>query len=482
MSELIFLSAIDMLGLFRSGQLSPVEVVSAMIAQIEEKDPSVNAIVERMWDEALRAARDSEDRYARGADIRPLEGIPVAAKAQQAIAGRKWTEGSLVYAERIAEHTHPLLERVLDSGGIIHARTASSEFCCVPFTHSRLWGITRNPWNLQLSPGGSSGGSSAALAAGMTTLATGSDTGGSIRSPAAFTGVVGLKPSYGRVPAMPPANLDTYCQDGPMGRSVGDCALLFNVISGSHPIDVVSLRPKLQLPNPFESVAGMTLALAVNLGDWTVDAEIVANTLAVGARLRDAGATVDEIEVGWTRTEVNAIADAHFGKYGASVIVDAAQAAEDLLSPYSLAFARRTQQASQSSLFDDFARESRIYSRAAELFNRYDALICPTIATTAFVAGEDYLTKPISVGGLQLESYSDVNMTRVFNILNRCPVLAVPSGWSTIGLPTGVQIAGRPYDEITVFRVGAAIEGGDRIVDFSTRRPNTARDPATPPA
>ena len=159
------------------------------------------------------------------------------------------TEGSL----HPRETPSPATRRRASSGsstpaGIIHARSATPEFCCAAITDSRLWGVTRNPWNLEYSPGGSSGGSAAALAAGMASLATGSDIGGSIRIPSSFCGVVGFKPPYGRVPQDPPFNLDHYCHDGPMARTVDDCRLLENVMAGPHRDDIVSLRPKLTIP------------------------------------------------------------------------------------------------------------------------------------------------------------------------------------------------------------------------------------------
>ena len=160
--------------------------------------------------------------------------------------------------------------------------------------------MTRNPWNPKFSPGGSSGGSGAALAAGSTTLATGSDIGGSIRIPSSFCGVTGFKPPYGRVPEVPPFNLDHYCHEGPLARTVADCALLENVIAGPHPSDIVSLRPKLEIPEVLGSAAGLKIALSPDLGCYPVDANVAANTLAAADRLRDAGAQVDEVTLPWT--------------------------------------------------------------------------------------------------------------------------------------------------------------------------------------
>jgi Asp-tRNA(Asn)/Glu-tRNA(Gln) amidotransferase A subunit family amidase len=202
----------------------------------------------------------------------------------------------------------------------VHARTTTPEFCCAPVTWTKLWGVTRNPWNLAYSPGGSSGGSAAALAAGTATLATGSDIGGSIRIPSSFCGVTGFKPPYGRVPEVPPFNLDHYCHEGPMARSVADCALLENVIAGPHPSDVVSLRPKLEIPFPLEPVAGLRIALSPDLGCFTVDPDVAANTLAAAERLRDAGAVVTEVSLPWRRADIARAARIHFGMiFGPSV-------------------------------------------------------------------------------------------------------------------------------------------------------------------
>src|SRR5690348_2712744 len=253
MTDLHYLSATDALRLFRSRELSPVELLDSVIARSEEVEPSVNALCHRFFDEARAQARDAEARYmARGEAPRPLEGIPTAIKEEEEVAGQPWTQGSLIYKDTIAEHSSPFAQRILDSGAIVHARTTAPEFSCAGFTHSRLWGVTRNPWNPAYGVGGSSGGSGAALAAGTTTLASGSDIGGSIRIPASFNGVVGFKPPYGRVPCDPPFNLDTYCHCGPLARTVADCALYENVLAGPDPSDITTLRPKYELPDAFE--------------------------------------------------------------------------------------------------------------------------------------------------------------------------------------------------------------------------------------
>jgi len=201
MTDLHYLSATEALRLFRSRELSPVELLDAVIARAEAVEPVVNALCHTFSDEARAAAREAEARYAgRGEPPRALEGIPLAIKEEEAIAGQPWTQGSLLYKDLVADYTSAFGQRMLDSGAIVHARSTAPEFSCAGFTHSKLHGVTRNPWNPGFGVGGSSGGSGAALAAGTTTLASGSDIGGSIRIPASFNGVVGFKPPYGRVP------------------------------------------------------------------------------------------------------------------------------------------------------------------------------------------------------------------------------------------------------------------------------------------
>ena len=179
----------------------------------------------------------------------------------------------------------------------MHARGATPEFSSAAFTHSRLYGITRNPWNTDYSPGGSTGGGAAALAAGSAMLATGSDIGGSIRIPATFSGVVGFKPPYGRVPVEPPFNLDHFCHDGPLARTVSDCALLQNVIAGPHPSDPVALRPKLRIPAELGGIEGWRIAYSLDLG-YRVGPEVRAGVIEAVEGLREAGAIVEEVAVG----------------------------------------------------------------------------------------------------------------------------------------------------------------------------------------
>jgi Asp-tRNA(Asn)/Glu-tRNA(Gln) amidotransferase A subunit family amidase len=196
-TDLSYLPATEALARFRTRELSPVELMEAVIARAEQIEPEVNAFCFTYYDRALEQAKAAERIYATDPDAaRPLEGLPVALKDEVEIAGEPATMASLVYQDAIAEQTTPVGERILDSGGIIHARTTTPEFSCAGFTHSKIYGVTRNPWNLHYGVGGSSGGSGASLAAGTSTLASGSDIGGSIRIPASFNGVVGFKPPY----------------------------------------------------------------------------------------------------------------------------------------------------------------------------------------------------------------------------------------------------------------------------------------------
>src|SRR4051794_62112 len=197
--ELHYLSATEALDLFRARKLSPVELMEAVIARAEHVEPSVNALGVRFFEEALAAAEEAERRYAQGSgeDLRPLEGVPIAIKEEMPVRGQRTTQGSLVYADNVSDHSAVVAQRVLDAGAIIHARSNAPEFSCAGFTHSRLWGTTRNPWNLDYSPGGSSGGSAASLAAGTTTLAPAPELGGSIRLPPPRHGGLGLHATVG---------------------------------------------------------------------------------------------------------------------------------------------------------------------------------------------------------------------------------------------------------------------------------------------
>jgi amidase len=473
MTELHYMSATDALRAFRARTLSPVELLEAVIARADKVDDTVNALCHRFDERALEQARQAEARYmGKGDAPRPLEGIPMGVKEEEAVAGEPWTQGSLIYEHEIAKHNSPFAERILESGAIIHARTTAPEFSCAGFTHSRLWGVTRNPWNPEFAVGGSSGGSGAALAAGTATLASGSDIGGSIRIPASFNGVVGFKPPYGRVPQDPPFNYDIFCHVGPMARTVADCAVFENAISGAHPRDHVSVRHRVELPEQLDPIKGLRVAVSVDLGDWPVDDEIVTNTIQTADALRGCGAIVDVVDLSVPRALVLRAANIHFNLiFAASVDAEVARH-RDVMCDYALDFATRSRaEAAGAGLLDEYRLLAKIYEPVGALLEQYDVLVCPTIGTRGLVAGDSYVGHGLTVGGVEIEHYFDAIMTSPFNVMSRCPVLAVPSGFAGNGVPTGVQIVGRTYDDETVFRVGAALEDVRPVFDVAARRP-----------
>lgn len=463
----LYAPATDLLTAFRAGSTSPVEVLQAQLRRADEVDPRIGALVERMDDAALAAAAASERRYRDGNPL-PLDGITVAVKEKHAIAGHRITEGSYAWDGYTPTENHPIIDRLLAAGAVLHARTAQPEFCISTYTHSRMWGITRNPWNLGMSPGGSSGGAGAALAAGLTTLATASDIGGSTRGPAGFTGTVGYKAPYGRVPGAGAMSLDYYRGDGAMARTVDDTILMTNLIAGHDPRDHASL-PAVTVAAD-RDVASMRIAFSPDLDVFTVDPQQRANARAAADQLAAAGAVVEEIRIGWSVDDLRTGIVAHFSQMMSSWAAQTVGDRIDELNDYARDYVQMTTAArGQLSMFDAMRCEYAIQQALAGAMAGYDALICPTAAATGFPAGDTML------GGIEIDrqtvNWSEGLLTLPFNAANRCPVLAVPSGFATDGMPTGVQIVGHPYDDDTVFSLGAELERRRGNL-YATRRPS----------
>jgi aspartyl-tRNA(Asn)/glutamyl-tRNA(Gln) amidotransferase subunit A len=474
MAPLAYLSATEARKAFRSRELSPLDVLDAQISQIEahngDRDTGINAFTETLFDDARTQARAAADMYTRyaasGDEPPPLLGLTVATKEKHGIAGLRLEQGLAAHRGRVAEHDHPVVERIRAAGGIIHARTTSPEFSCATVTHSPMWGVTRNPWNPQTSPGGSSGGAGAALAAGFTTLATASDIAGSTRIPAGFTGTAGYKAPYGRIPGLPPLAADWYRGDGPMGRTVADVALLSAVMSGRHPADHASWGPANQSPLRTGGVRGLRIGLSVHLGDFPVAEAVAANTRAVADVLAGAGAEVVGIDLPWTTAQIRDTIFAHFGHILAPAMQRETKGTEGELAAYTRQFIADAAAAAQHCpLVDSLAADARVQHELAVAMRDVDVLLCPTSAVTSLRADGDYLDGIDTEHGHR-RHYWEGHMTSPFNVANHCAVLSVPSGLSPEGVPTGVQVVSHPHDESAAFHVAHAVQ---TLVGFDAR-------------
>ena len=245
--DLCYMTASEALEGFKAKTLSPVDLMKAVIARSDAVNPKINAYTYTFYERALDQAKEAERKYSAGGEIRPLEGVPIVIKDFHPVAGEITTFGSRMFADHVPDKSAPTVARLLDAGAIMHARTTTPEMAYAPYSRSDLWGVTRNPWNLDYITGGSSGGAGAAVASGMTTLADGTDGGGSIRIPAGACGLFGYKPPFGRNPTDAEHPRESLLHYGPMTRSVTDGALMQNVTAGPHQDDMCSLRPKLEI-------------------------------------------------------------------------------------------------------------------------------------------------------------------------------------------------------------------------------------------
>jgi amidase len=458
---LAYLPARKQIALFREGRCSPVDVLQAQIGRIEAGSVSINAVTCRHFEEALSAARTSEARYRRG-EARALEGITVAVKEEYENRGWTATAGSALFKERTAEANHPVIDKLRAAGAILHIQTTVPEFYLLGVTWSDLWGITRNPWNPEFTPGGSSGGSAAALAAGMATLALGSDMGGSIRIPAALNGLYGSKPAYGRIASPDPSALVPHASPGPLARDCGDMILLQNLMCGPAPGCPAVIEPKLELPlDP--KPESWKIALCMDQGWAKIDPEIRANTETAVSLFRASGAIVDEVDLDLETDDSNlreAIEKALFSTAIGADLIELADS-KDRMTTYGRRFVELASTMGPADAKEAAKEALRLYQiMDSRVFRAgYDAMITPTVATTRIPADFDPTRDQPIIEGQSVDPYSGWFLTSVFSLVNWMPVINVPTGFATNRIPTGLQIATRPYDDQTCAAIALAYAG-----------------------
>ncbi|MEM8850001.1 MAG: amidase [Pseudomonadota bacterium] len=446
-----YLSATDALRAFRDGTLSPVDLTRALIARAEATE-TLNAFSFTHFDAALSQARAAEARWRAGT-ARALEGFCVAIKDSGNVAGQPTSMGSLTASDAPQTSTSPVNDHVLAAGAICHARTATPEFSCAAVTHSRRWGVTRNPWDPALTPGGSSGGAGVALATGAATLATGSDIGGSIRIPASCCGVVGYKPPRGRNPVDPPFNLDPYCHTGPLARSVSDAALLQDVMCGPHPGDPQALAPAHRL-SLAGGIQGWRIGYSLDLNLGPIDDIVRHRTLAALDVFRDLGATVSEIALPWQGVTEAALD--HLRTIFAGSLAVELRDQPDRLTPYARRFAQEGAALPLHRYYDALDTAARAASDFGQAIDGFDLFLCPTTAVPAIAADHDQSRDTLRIGGAVVDPMLGWVLTHPFNMLSSHPVLSVPTGHAPC--PTGLQIVGRPWRDDDVFCAGLAYE------------------------
>ena len=463
--ELAFTPALDLARMIATRAVSPVEVVSNTLARIDDVNPKVNCFCFVWHDEAVKAAHLAAQAVARGETLGALHGVPIALKDTTPTAGHRTTLGSYTHEHWIPDRDAYIVGALRRAGAIIVGKTTTPEFAHTLLTDSPLWGVTRNPWNLERTPGGSSGGSAAAVAAGCVPLAEGTDMGGSVRIPAAWCGIVGLKPGLGRIPMDTlPGLFDLMSHHGPLARTIDDASLFLQVTQGPDDADILSVPCRLDLQAPVPaSVEGLHLALSIDLGLWAVDSEIEDAVRAAAAALRDAGAVVEEVEVSVTRKDEEIWVDLWSvfmaTYYGHLVETYAAKMDPDVLD-----LIERGNRLSAVQLKRLEVERTVLWRRLAPVLASHDALLCPTMSTGPSPAAKaDRPKNPPDDG-----RYHAADMTGVFNLVAPCPALSVPCGWDGHALPIGLQVVGRRWREDTVLQIGRAVE---MAIPGATRRP-----------
>ena len=457
-NELAFAPAYELRGLLDAKEVSSVELTKMFLERIEELNPILNAYLTVCSDEALESARSADVRISNGAGKEePLLGIPISIKDLEVTKGIRSTMGSLFYRDYVPLFDSITVERVRRSGAVILGKTNTPEFGLLGTTENRLGDACRNPWNTDRTSGGSSGGAAAALIAGLCTLATGSDGGGSIRIPASFCGVYGIKPTLGRVAKFGgvgnPAPNFTSCS-GPMARNVRDAGALLQALSGYDPRDSIAMREETPdfLDGLGDGVEGLKVAWSADLGFAAVDPE-VARIAREGAQVfEDLGCEMEEPEISLQHPIeyfMTIFSTGAYVSYGELYTQN-----RNMLTSY----VRNNMALGESTTGVDFVKAMWSYQKARsqsdDIMGEYDLLLTPTMSVPAFDVGQH----PKEVGGQAVDPrLGYMPFTPVFNLTGQ-PAASVPCGFSEDGMPIGLHIVGRRGDEATVLRASAAFE------------------------
>ena len=453
--DLCYTPATELVKLIRAKSLSPVELTEAVLRRIERLDPALNAFCTLTADSAMEAAKGAERAVLQGADLGPLHGIPVSIKDLAITQGVRTMRGSHIMAGHVPNVDAPVVIRLKQAGAVLLGKTTVPEFGWKGCGDSPLTGVTHNPWRHGMNAGGSSSGAAVAAAAGMGPLHQGSDGAGSIRMPAAFCGVYGLKPSYGRVPYYPTPNNDYASHIGPITRTVADAALMLAVMAGPHDWDGSALdgRPADYVGELDRGIKGMRVAFSPDLGYLPVDAEVAEPVRRAVAAFTDLGCEVEEVAdpgFGESWDLIRFFWGAHMvGNYGRYL-----PEWEAKMDPGLVACIKEGRQYSAQQYVEMHERKLFYWDNVRKLFERYELLLTPTLSVVAF-----------PVGRLYPEHYDDhpwdwlrwAGFSYPFNFTGQ-PAATVPCGFTPGGLPVGLQIVGRRFADLTVLQASRAFE------------------------
>ncbi len=453
--ELCWLSATDLAALIRRGKVSPVEVVDAVLDRIGRLNGQLNAYVTVTGDEARRAARAAERALGRRrAALGPLHGVPFSVKDLVVTKGVRTTFGTRLFSDNVPTEDAPMVARLKAAGAIMIGKTNTPTLGWLGATHNLLFGATRNPWRPERTPGGSSGGASAAVAAGLAPIAVGTDGGGSIRIPASFAGIFGHKPSYGRIPIQPGSAVWSLSHIGPMTRTVADAALVMQVSAGPDERDPYSLpRDGVDHVRAIRGgVKGLRVAYAEDLGNLiAVDPEVRQAAARAARAFRELGCRVEVVAPRWPSP-----GDAWFEIFGGGLATRLLpyKDRKDDIEPGLLAIVDANAGNPTARYVQAWFDRLAWWQHPRALFDRYDLLLTPTVACLPFPIGLD---GPGEIAGRAVTSYGWIPYTYPFNLTGQ-PAASVPCGFTKDGLPIGLQIVGRRFDDATVLRAAAAFE------------------------
>ena len=463
-TDLCYASATELVSLIRTKVLSPVELMEALLARIERVNPIVNAYCTITADRAMDEARRAEAAVMSGEPLGALHGVPVSIKDLAFTKGVRAMSGSFIFEHRVPDEDAPFVRRLREAGAIVIGKTTSPEFGWKALGDSPLTGHTRNPWNPAMTPGGSSAGAAAATAAGLGPLAQGSDGAGSIRIPAGFCGIYGLKPSYGRVPMWPVSNDDYGSHTGPMTRTVADAALMLAAMAGPDEWDRTSLeaRPADYAGELDRGVKGLRVAYSRDLGGLQVDAEVAALVDAAARVFETIGASVEEVKPGFADTSplIRRLWSAHMAGNRARYLEEW----RDRMDPGLVACIESGLPLTAVDYVEARAEKLAFWDTVRPLFERYDLLLTPTLSVAAFPVER---LNPAHYPQHAWDWFPWASFSYPFNLTQQ-PAASVPAGFTAAGLPVGLQIVGRRFADLTVLQASAA---------FESARPWRARRP-----